>query len=146
MRCLVWLATVVCFGFGVAANLAVQKSAVNFKPLSVSEHFGPFKSWLDVKRDFGAKGDGISDDTDALQRALDAIRWENSKASVVFIPAGTYRITRTLQLVRKVHAESQHIIVIGEHPEKTVIRWDGGPDGVMVARQRLVCFNPQAHL
>jgi hypothetical protein len=133
MRCLVWLATVVCFGFGVAANLAVQKSAVNFKPLSVSEHFGPFKSWLDVKRDFGAKGDGISDDTDALQRALDAIRWENSKASVVFIPAGTYRITRTLQLVRKVHAESQHIIVIGEHPEKTVIRWDGGPDGVMVA-------------
>ncbi len=133
MRCLVWLATVVCFGFGVAANLAVQKSTVNFKLLSVSEHFGPFKSWLDVKKDFGAKGDGISDDTDALQRALDAIRSENSKAAVVFIPAGTYRITKTLQLVRKAHAESQHIIVIGEHPGKTVIRWDGEPDGVMVA-------------
>jgi hypothetical protein len=133
MRCLVWLAVVVCFGFGVAANFAQQKGAVTFKPLSVSEHFGPFKSWLDVKRDFGAKGDGISDDSDALQRALDAIRSENSKAAVVFIPAGTYRITKTLQLVRKAHAESQHIIVVGEHPEKTVIRWDGEPDGVMVA-------------
>jgi len=133
MRYLVWLMVVACFGFVVAANFGQQRGVMTFKPLAISEHFGPFKSWLDVKKDFSAKGDGISDDTDALQLALDAIRSENSKAAVVFIPAGTYRITKTLQLVRKAHAESQHIIVVGEHPEKTVIRWDGEPDGVMVA-------------
>src|SRR5437763_261383 len=40
-------------------------------------------------RDFGAKGDGVSDDTAAIQKALDA-------GGVVRIPTGDYRITSTL--------------------------------------------------
>lgn len=38
-----------------------------------------------------AKGDGIVDDTDALQRAID-------QSEIVFLPKGCYRITRTLEL------------------------------------------------
>ncbi len=132
---------VVCFAgmfwFGLTIYLGVdasnKPSEPIFKPLNISEHYGPFGSWLDVKRDFGAKGDGVADDTEALQRALDAIRPEGAKFSVVFIPAGTYRITKTLHLVRQAHAESHHIIVIGEHPDTTVIRWDGENEGVMVS-------------
>ena len=41
--------------------------------------------------DFGAKGDGVTDDTFAFEKAL-----ENSKN--VFIPSGTYLISRTLYL------------------------------------------------
>lgn len=41
--------------------------------------------------DFGAKGDGVTDDTSAFEKAL-----ENSKN--VFIPSGTYLISRTLYL------------------------------------------------
>ncbi|MCS7187220.1 MAG: glycosyl hydrolase family 28-related protein [Armatimonadota bacterium] len=135
MRLVVCVAAALGFGLTICLNAIapVKPSEPPFKPLCVSEHFGPFKSWLDVKRDFGAKGDGVADDTEALQRALDAIRPESPKATVVFIPAGTYRITKTLQLVRQAHAESQHIIIVGEHPDKTVIRWDGEPDSVMVA-------------
>lgn len=41
--------------------------------------------------DIGAKGDGVADDTDALQKAI------NTHAKV-FLPKGTYRISRTLIL------------------------------------------------
>jgi hypothetical protein len=38
-------------------------------------------------RDFGAKGDGVADDTAAIQRALDAAA---ARKDTVFLPAGTY--------------------------------------------------------
>lgn len=102
------------------------------KPMNDAEFYGPFASWLDAKRDFGAKGDGVSDDTEALQRALDAIRPQAPKSVVLFIPSGVYRITKTLNVVREAHSESQHITIVGENPEKTVIKWDGEKDGIML--------------
>src|SRR5262245_18820008 len=66
---------------------------------------GPFPSWLDAKRDFGAVGDGQSDDSPALQKALDEIR-EHKRASVLFIPAGTYRLTQPLTTKRKGHTDN----------------------------------------
>jgi hypothetical protein len=46
-------------------------------------------------RDFGAKGDGVTDDTAAIQRALDSIQ---GGSGVVHLPAGSYRITGTLMV------------------------------------------------
>ncbi len=43
-------------------------------------------------RDFGAIGDGVADDSAAIQRAL------SSGASVVRIPSGTYRVCMTLRV------------------------------------------------
>lgn len=48
---------------------------------------------LNVK-DFGAKGDGIADDTAAIQSALDMAK----KSTTVYFPAGVYNISRTLIL------------------------------------------------
>src|SRR5687767_14163583 len=45
-------------------------------------------------RDFGARGVGSTDDTGAIQRAIDSLR----RGGVVYLPAGTYRITRTLRI------------------------------------------------
>ncbi len=120
----------VAFAFFLVAHAAMGAPS---KPLAIGEAVGPFVSWLDAKRDFGTKGDGKADDTGALQRALDALRPPEAKAAVLFLPAGIYRITKTLRIIRGAHAESQHIIILGEHPDTTVIRWDGEPDGVMMA-------------
>ncbi|MFK4804567.1 glycosyl hydrolase family 28-related protein [Microbacterium sp. ZW CA_36] len=45
-------------------------------------------------QEFGAVGDGVADDTDAIQQAIDAQLTRPNK--IVFFPPGTYRITRTL--------------------------------------------------
>jgi hypothetical protein len=118
--------------FGPSVNALAAEKAMAGKPMNDAEFYGPFASWLDVKRDFGAKGDGVSDDTEALQKALDAERSQTPKSVVLFIPSGVYRITKGLKVVREAHGESQHIAIVGEHPEKTIIKWDGEEDGVMV--------------
>ncbi|MEO3926736.1 glycosyl hydrolase family 28-related protein [Micromonosporaceae bacterium B7E4] len=45
-------------------------------------------------QDFGAVADGVADDTDAIQRAIDAQLQRATK--IVYFPPGTYRITRTV--------------------------------------------------
>ncbi len=48
---------------------------------------------IDVKKDFSAVGDGIADDTDALQNALDSLK--DSGGEIVF-PKGVYKTTACL--------------------------------------------------
>ncbi|WP_162292967.1 right-handed parallel beta-helix repeat-containing protein [Actinophytocola xinjiangensis] len=45
-------------------------------------------------QDFGAVGDGVADDTDAIQQAIDAQLDKANK--IVYFPPGTYRTTRTI--------------------------------------------------
>jgi hypothetical protein len=71
------------------------------EPPKVSTHSFPAdESVLNVKTHFGAKGDGKSDDTEALQRAIEAScgtdEKHRGKSNVVFLPNGTYRVTKTI--------------------------------------------------
>ena len=86
---------------------------------------GPFPSWSDVKRDFGAVGDGVADDTVALQEAFSSVA-ANGKPYVVYFPAGTYRITETLTL------KYRHSVLYGEDPETTTIAWSGKSGAEMI--------------
>src|SRR6185295_18586653 len=89
------------------------------------EFVGPFASWKDLKRDFGAKGDRTTDDTVAFQSALDGLRPYYNQTAVLFIPSGTYRITRTLNFRRTPDSEPKDVMIVGEAPASTSILWDG---------------------
>lgn len=90
------------------------------------------ESVLDAKRDFGAKGDGVADDTNALQAAIEASCGHRDndprrgKTNLLFLPNGTYRVTKTL-VVR--HALGPWIA--GESRDGVVIKLDDGVTGVL---------------
>ena len=46
-------------------------------------------------RDFGAVGDGMHDDTDSLQAAIDHA---NNRSAALFLPSGVYAITRPINV------------------------------------------------
>lgn len=45
-------------------------------------------------REFGARGDGVADDSAAIQAAIDSL----TRGGVVLLPVGTYRILRSLRI------------------------------------------------
>lgn len=85
---------------------------------------------LDLKRDFGAKGDGVADDTDALQSGIESSSGGKGPPSkVLFIPNGTDRVTRTLVVKSAVGPW-----VYGESRDGVIIRLaDGMPTNVTAA-------------
>jgi hypothetical protein len=92
------------------------------------EFNGPFSSWADVKKRFGAKGNGKDDDTKAFQQALDNLsnptknfNMGSGKYMVLYLPAGTYSISSTLVLKGKIG-----VSIVGEDPARTFIKWVGG--------------------
>ncbi|MDT3724888.1 glycoside hydrolase family 55 protein [Streptomyces sp. DSM 41972] len=78
-------------GLGSAAVLDVGTAAGTV----AAGNDGRLTDWRNV-RATGAVGDGTADDTAALQSALDAAG--TAGGGVVFLPAGTYRISEPLQL------------------------------------------------
>lgn len=108
-------------------SLAAQPapSAPGASAAPEDEFVGPFASWIDV-RSLGAVGDGVADDTAPLQAALDRLHVDANRR-VAYLPAGTYRITRTLRLE---HVEG--VSLLGEDPEQTRLVWDGPADGTLL--------------
>jgi len=91
----------------------------------VQDFYGPFAGWINLQRDYHAAGDGIQDDTKALQAALDELGKPNH-SPVLYIPKGTYRITSTLMMQTRTGIE-----IIGEDPLATIILWDGAANQKM---------------
>ncbi|HZK80968.1 MAG TPA: glycosyl hydrolase family 28-related protein [Humisphaera sp.] len=78
--------------------------------------------WINVKTT-GAKGDGIADDTAAIQASLDRL----AEGVTIYFPPGTYRITQTLQCP---HGRFPGVTLIG-HGRTTILAWDGEVGGRM---------------
>jgi len=66
---------------------------------------------IDVREKFGALGDGVADDSVAIQKALDSV----PERGIIYFPTGSYRITRSLNLPRGA-------ILQGRNRETTVLK------------------------
>jgi Pectate lyase superfamily protein len=88
------------------------------------EFVGPFASWMNVQTRFGATGNGVTDDTRALQ---DAINNLSPTSPTVYLPSGSYCISRSLTLAGK-----PYVRVLGADPATTSIVWCGPAGGTML--------------
>ncbi len=106
---------------GEAAGYAVQTGATAGTPVSQS-----LQSRLDsyaVITDFGATGDGVTDVTADINRALDQIFCQDINPSIrrsIFFPAGTYIITDTLLI-------PPYCKLYGEGADSTIISFNVQP-------------------
>ncbi|CAK7233654.1 hypothetical protein SCUCBS95973_008667 [Sporothrix curviconia] len=88
-----------------AANCSVWMEDIPHRGIAAFNTQEDFLVWRNVK-DFGAKGDGVTDDTDAIQAAISANEtYASSTATIstntpntVYFPPGTYMLRSSLQL------------------------------------------------
>lgn len=107
---------------GEAAGYTVQTGPTPSTPISQS-----LQSWLDqfaTVKDFGATGDGVTDDTAAINRALYQLFSREANPQVrrsLFFPAGVYRVTETILI-------PTYATLWGEGADSSVIRLDNSVD------------------
>jgi hypothetical protein len=81
------------------------------------------RDFISVK-DFGAVGDGVADDTAAIQTAI-------SQGRIIYMPPGVYRITSTLVFAQRAKIYGEPGLTSNDVRANTVIKWDGAVGGVM---------------
>ncbi|WP_050690586.1 right-handed parallel beta-helix repeat-containing protein [Priestia megaterium] len=75
-------------------------------------------AWVDVKEDFGAKGNGVADDTTAIQAAINSI----PNGGKIYIPNGTYMINA----VTGIKPKSKQTITLSQNAKLKVIPNNSG--------------------
>lgn len=112
---------------GLAAGYAVQTGPTPTNPVTQS-----LQSWLDQfasVKDFGATGDGVTDDTAAINRALYQLFCREVNPQIrrsLFFPAGVYRVTSSILI-------PTYATLWGEGPDNSVITLDSTEDSALVA-------------
>lgn len=107
---------------GQAAGYIVQTGPTVDSPVTQS-----LQSWLDqfaTVKDFGAVGDGVTDDTEAINRALYQIFCRESNPQIrrsLFFPAGVYRVTQTILV-------PAYATLYGEGTNNSIIQLDNSTD------------------
>ncbi|MHB9132637.1 MAG: glycosyl hydrolase family 28-related protein [Armatimonadota bacterium] len=79
---------------------------------------------FDVKRDFGAKGDGVTDDTVAIQWAIEAAKAQG-KGAMAYLPAGRFVVSSTLKLTGSDY-------YFGGSGYRTALIWKGKAGGTTI--------------
>lgn len=77
----------------------------------------PADAVVNVKTAYGAKGDGSSDDTAALQQAI-----TDNPGRTIYLPAGTYLVSRALQARDRSGRSQSGLRLVGEERTSTIIK------------------------
>lgn len=95
--------------------------------------------WLNVKSAaYGAKGDGSTDDTTAIQNAINAAI--SAGARVVYFPAGTYKISSVLTI----NTAPNSITLLGDGPQASIIKQTSTTaNGITISSSSGTVTNPQ---
>lgn len=89
-------------------------------------HWETRSDWINIKNQ-GARGDGVADDSAAIQKSLDQI----ADGATLYFPPGTYRVTQTLSLRNSNGKRWMGGALIGSGRDTRLV-WDGASGGTFV--------------
>jgi len=89
----------------------------------------PTDAVVDVKKEFGVAGNGVSDDTGPIQAAIAASLGYGNPRKVLFFPAGTYLVSRPLLWQLTGGQWSTWLTLQGENRDRTVLKLVDHADG-----------------
>ena len=115
--------SLVALAAGLALLLGIGTAAGQDAPPS-EEFVGPFASWNQIQ----CTG---NDDTGLLQNALNNVGLPG-QSPVLYIAAGTCRISSTLRLGTSNGVSKQNLTILGADPATTRILWAGPAGGTML--------------
>ena len=101
---------------GPTTQALTTQAPTTISPTTQTLTTSPIISHFITIKDFGAKGDGLTDDTTAIKNAINAIRANDAKIKTLFIPEGTY-LTKSI-LLRNV----ENITIFGQNRNTTMIK------------------------
>jgi Pectate lyase superfamily protein/Viral BACON domain len=85
--------------------------------------FPPDSGMVNVKTQYGAKGDGVSDDTEAIQHAISVTVHHPQKGPrIIYFPAGTYLISHTLHETDLKTQWNSLLTLQGENRATTILK------------------------
>jgi len=125
----------------IGASSGISNSAVGAMGYvsGSQEAVGPFTSWVNLKTMYGAVGDGLADDTTAIQNALNDLsvsQNSGTKPPVLYVPAGTYIINSNVAL-----SGTLGVSIVGDSPSTTT--WKAGSS--FTSSGTLLTINAVAH-
>ena len=105
------------------ATLIEQPAFAGNSVSNAERTFPPDSGMVNVKTQYGAKGDGVSDDTAAIQAAISSVvHHPQAGPRIIFFPAGTYLVSRPL-LEKNLKAQWDSLLTLqGENRATTIIR------------------------
>ena len=110
---------------GEAAGYTVQTGPTAGTPITQS-----LQSWLDqfaTVKDFGAVGDGVADDTAAINRALYQLFCRETNPQIrrsLFFPAGVYKVLQSINI-------PPYATLYGEGIDNTIIQLESSDDSAL---------------
>lgn len=112
---------------GGSTNYSLQLNGVNStsvnKLTSVANGLYPSDSGIvNIKTTYGAKGDGVTDDTKAIQAAIKNYLGYNGKPKIIYFPKGTYLVSKTLEWKDSTGEWDSYLSFVGESENGTVIK------------------------
>lgn len=90
---------------------------------NVERTFPPDSGMVNVKTEYGAKGDGVSDDTQAIQQAISSTVHHPQRGSrIIYFPAGTYLVSRPIRELDLKRQWNSLLTLQGENRATTILK------------------------
>jgi hypothetical protein len=106
----------------MAASIAHSQSPTSWSSLGSERTFPTDSGMINVKTAYGAVGDGVTDDTAAIQKAISSTIRQQNTSRILYFPAGTYLVSAPL-VWKDLNGNWQSELTIqGENEAKTVIK------------------------